>query len=981
MPFNPYAIPQVDTRGIRPGPVVSPLLGLREAIAANAAMIRAARIGGGGGGGGRGIATGGVGDPRYGRVVTLPDGTQAWAQGKDAKERDAQELQIRSNYARGILAKDPKYQELTKDITKLSIDGQKDRLRQLNELVPNLSPQLGLDEKQTKKLLTAGINENIAEREKALKNTSFLGSTWEAISLGAQNLYDSIRQIGKSSEEQLAIANAAQERQRQADENNVYRDEMNRRRAEGRSNIGMMLSPTGLGIMAGESLGDLGATLLAQGGGSLIGGALGSLLGPAGTAAGASIGGRLIGAGLGAAAGGALASAPTSDFSVDRQIAASDMSDADKIAAIENNNAGLYGAGLGAAIFGPAQIAGAAVRRFVPAAAQNIAARTANKLARPTGTVAGDALRTVPANMIDASTLGGAFQIAQNYAYNNATGDNIPLTTGLGEAMAAGALLGVPMGLAGARGSVVRKEYWDNKTMPPTRADVDTGTPVSDIQRAGINLDQLMRDVQAGNNSARLLNQMRRGMYQKTSSTTTPMPASVRAPNFGGNDFGPIDTFYSQINRAMDAVPMPVTTSDVSVPLPNFAPRQGAAETGMTAMTKADMSALRREKEPDNFKFTLSNIMASKDPAQVPALLSGLSISKSLSKKQKAFVKEVIDNGNAGADTGRGASSKTAGLDGNGRQAEAAADSANIVDDSAGTAATQGDIAAPTNAVSGEIIDGNPPVEIGGNAGTPAPNPTATATPETVTVGQGIGGPETANREPGGGRAAANAPQPDTGAGGGEPAQRARKRIIVDESNAGKQPDVKNQGQEIEASPESEKAVNQMVEQLELPVKEQLAREQAADVQLAGDIGINPKDIGIETATEPKAEKDTQPTLIKGSLDDWRIALMNKFSTSELNKMAGIRGNDPYKVYHLLAEAQSRLELGKKLTKSQDKFLKNLEAAGAPAWKPEKGITDTAIANAEQAWANNMDVTPEQMLEKTPDKSLEKSVNNPECGV
>lgn len=498
MPTDPFAIPQVQTNALqRVGPVLNPVQGLRDIVAAYATIARMNRMASGGGRGGGGGASG-VGNASKGRWVRLPNGQTVWVMGTTQNERDSEEAKIKADYARGVLAKDTKYQELTQGFDRLSVPGKRERMQQVREHMEAIAPTLGMDPQQSVMLGTAGIRENIAAREKAIKDVSFLDSTWDAIKRGASDLGRAITTIGASPQEKQAAARASNEEAQQAAANNAYLDEMNRRREEGRSTLGMALRPTGLGITLGESMAGLGGTLAAQGLGGLAGGAIGALAGPGGAVAGANIG-RTIGQLAGAAAGGALASAPLSEYSNVRRIEASDLSDSDKLAAIEKSNAGLYGAAAGAIPLGPGAGLGMALRQIPRTAPYGLG--TLSKLAAPAKTYTGGVIKGIAPNAIDAATLGAGFNVAGNYAYNQATGQAIPLTEGLGDAIMEGAILGLPMAFLGARGTAARRGVWDaNQTARENRSAINNlNTQVSAaapnqprMLNDGLSLKQLM---------------------------------------------------------------------------------------------------------------------------------------------------------------------------------------------------------------------------------------------------------------------------------------------------------------------------------------------------------------------------------------------------------------------------------------------------------------------------------------------------------
>lgn len=517
MPTDPYAIPQVALNNLQHvGPVISPMQGLREIIQAYATINRMNRMasGGGRGRGGSGWSGvpgeySGVGNPSKGRWVKMPNGKMEWAAGTNAKDRDKSEAELKSAYARDVLAKDEKYQKLiqgdekTPSFEKLSVPGKRERMQQVREHMAEIAPALGMNPQQSVMLGTAGMAENIAAREKAIKDTSSIDTIWDSISRGFTNFGRAISTIGATPQEKQAAARASNQEAQEAAANNVYLDELNRRSEEGRSTLGMRLRPTGLMVTLGESLPGLGGTIAAQGVGGALGGLAGGFFGgPAGAAAGSTLG-QTVGRFAGAALGGAAAAGPLSEYSNVQRIEASDMSDAEKLAAIEKSNAGWYGAAVGAIPVGPAAATGMALRQ-IPRAMPRVG--VLSRMAKPAQTYTGGVVKGLVPNAIDAAALGAGFNVAGNLAYNSATGQNIPWHEGLREAITEGAILGLPMAFMGARGTAGRYNAWDTRnttreTNIANRQAVDTlNRQISEVAanqphmlNEGVNLE-LMRE-------------------------------------------------------------------------------------------------------------------------------------------------------------------------------------------------------------------------------------------------------------------------------------------------------------------------------------------------------------------------------------------------------------------------------------------------------------------------------------------------------
>lgn len=442
MPNSNYGIPQIQMTGLRNVPQYNPFLGLREALLMQRALMPR------GGGGGRG----GVpqeGDPRYGEYVMLPDGTRKWIRAKTDKQRAEGKAAVITEYRNKVLEGDAEYKAAVDGLSQLSVAGQRERISKLRGMAPRLAPKLGLSESDTVKLLTSDAEKSANARERMVNDApgEFWGSLWR----GAQNLWDSVATLGDNAAEQLTRARAANAREREAIQENAFLDEIQRREQEERSTAGMKFGTfRGLRNLLGESLTDLGAVVAAQGGGAAAGAALG--------AAAPVPGGALAGGLLGGMLGGAASNAPLAGFQFARRIADDDtISDADKIRMLEDNNAALYGAGVGALTASPAGWLGKGLAA-VPGRIGQTAAALSSIPARTTMRAIG---KSAAQNAFDASVLGASDLITQNLAYNQATGRETPLTEGLGEAIASGAILGLPFGLMAGRGARARRAAWE----------------------------------------------------------------------------------------------------------------------------------------------------------------------------------------------------------------------------------------------------------------------------------------------------------------------------------------------------------------------------------------------------------------------------------------------------------------------------------------------------------------------------------------
>lgn len=798
MPTDPYAIPQVALNNLqRVGPVISPMQGLREIIQAYATINRMNRMasGGGRGRGGSGWSGvpgeySGVGNPSKGRWVKMPNGEQKWAPGTNQKERDAAEAELKSAYAREVLAKDGKYQELTKGFDSLSVPGKRERMQKVREHMAEIAPALGMNPQQSVMLGTAGMAENIREREKAIKDTSFVDSLWDSVRRGATNAYRAITTIGATPQEKQAAARASNQDAQEAAANNVYLDELNRRSAEGRSTLGMRLRPTGLGITLGESLAGLGGTIMAQGAGGAIGGIVGGFFGgPAGAAAGSTLG-QTIGRLAGAAAGGAAVAAPLSEYSNVQRIEASDMADAEKLAAIEKSNAGWYGAAVGAIPVGPAAVTGMALRQ-IPRAMPRVG--VLSRMAKPAQTYTGGVVKGLAPNAIDAATLGAGFNVAGNLAYNRATGQNIPLTEGLGEAIMEGAILGLPMAFMGARGSAGRYNAWDTaQTKRETRNTVNTLN--RQVSERAANQPRMLNE---GINLRRLSipqDNIEYALRQATGNTTPIARQNVL------DSLSPIITALSEPGRIASPVRpgvpenkpivIPPQNFDANTPAPAPTPTPTPKTLNEKPLTNTERNALRSIKQQDVFFTELGKLLDARTPEAQQKVLADIKTSGKFAPIQKdwadTYRRTYIDNGKQSAD-GSGVE-PTAGL---GRAEQPGKGNINPEYNNTGSSAatdTQSLTPPPADTTVAETPTGNPATETGRNDGTGPQNTGENKTPERVVVEQGTGGTDNANGKPGAIPATDVSAKPGEGAGSSEPPSGAGERRTPDETNVGEQP-------------------------------------------------------------------------------------------------------------------------------------------------------------------------------------------------
>lgn len=459
MPNNPFNfnIPQVQTHITSSVPKLGASLGalIKMQQAEAVAAARAARAAMAGGGGRGRIPQ--EGDPRYGMYVDVPqkDGVKKprWVWGTNAKERAAAAAKAITDASNDIIAGDEALQKDLANFERLSVPGRKevlDKVRQTH--APRLAQILGVSGEELSKQLTTGLDQSIKAREKAINAAGLGTQLLDAGKTIVRRGVDAIGSFFDSSAEKLARGHAAEEAEKQALKDNAYRDEIARMQAEGRSTIGFQLSNYGRSaIMHGGSL----AAMIAP---AVVGGAVAGVPG--------AIAGGAAGAGLMSRA-----------EALERVAGDPNLTEQQKLETIAPTAAlsGGISAALGAIPIGPANLMRPALVRHAlskQVAKKGIPEAVASKMlpeateaetkaatAAWINAQAGTVLRPGPytpnlyqsigGHAVNAGALGGAFQLGSNAAYGMGTGQDVPLTEDLGEAVLGGAVLGLPFGVGG----------------------------------------------------------------------------------------------------------------------------------------------------------------------------------------------------------------------------------------------------------------------------------------------------------------------------------------------------------------------------------------------------------------------------------------------------------------------------------------------------------------------------------------------------
>lgn len=469
---NPFAVPHTQVTSLKtsmPDPSQS-LAALMKMQMAQQRMALAAARAAGGGGGRKGPQEG---DPRYGRYAMVPqkDGTKkpVWVWGTSGKERDNAEAKAISEATQAILSGDEALQKDLANFESLSIPGRKevlDRVRQTH--APRLARTLGVSGEELSKQLTAGLDESIRAREKDIDKAGLGTQLLHAGKQIFRNITDAIGAIGETPQQQLARGKANAEAAAQDAKENAFIDEIQRLEAEGRSSTGFQLENWGKSaVMHATPL----AAMIAP---AIAGGAIGTMVAPGPGTLGGLVSGATIGAGLGGAVGAGL---PAAGEAMARVATDPNLTEAQKEDVIGQTAAisGLTAGAIGAIPVGPASLVrGALAKRAVAKAFPEGVSATVARQLTPAATAAERAAaekaflqaqtkswtpnlwQQMGIHGTNAAAIGGAFQVGSNAAYGIGTGQDIPLTQGLGEALMSGAILGLPFGIGGRARSMFK---------------------------------------------------------------------------------------------------------------------------------------------------------------------------------------------------------------------------------------------------------------------------------------------------------------------------------------------------------------------------------------------------------------------------------------------------------------------------------------------------------------------------------------------
>lgn len=462
MPFNPFDIPNIKVTSLNPrlpDPMQSLAQLMKMQIQQQRMALAAARAAG------RGGARNYEGNPRLGRYAMVPqkDGTRkpVWVWGTTDKERDKAEAKAIDEARQEILAGDKNFQDAIAGFADKSKAGMTETLDKVRkEHLPRLAQTLGMSGEEASKYITGGLQKTLDDYSKKIDDAGVGTQIKQGLSQFWRNTVDAIAGIARTSEEQIAAGNANREAAAQDLKENAWQENLERMRAEGRSTVGEQLSsPFRAAAMHGTQLGAMIAPAMAAG-------AIGTMIAPGP--------GTLIGAGIGGALGAGL---PSAGEAMARVAGDENLTPAQRAESIGTTGlvSGLTSGAIGAIPIGPASVARpalvraalgrqvakqgvpeAVLSRMAPGATEAEIKGAANEWIRgQAGTVlrpgpyTSSIYKGVAEHAVNAGILGGAFQLGSNAAYNLGTGQDLPVTEGLPEAVIGGAALGLPFGIGG----------------------------------------------------------------------------------------------------------------------------------------------------------------------------------------------------------------------------------------------------------------------------------------------------------------------------------------------------------------------------------------------------------------------------------------------------------------------------------------------------------------------------------------------------
>ena len=733
---------------------------LKQAMSTANMMARMYRRMYGGGGRGKGAW-------HYEIDPTAPNGfRRVWVEGGTDKERKAYLEAMRRGAAVKAL-QDPEVAKLRAGMENMSVHKQKQILDDIRRNhVERLSKQYQVPANDILQELGTADAQLDSQLKKINADSGFWNTLWDAASRESTKIADAITGVGEDARAEFERGKLRLEKYQQATEENAYLREQQLREQEGEGFLSRQTGPGSsflgmMGSLIGGQAADTGAPLAGMGAGAAAGTAT---AGPVGAAVGGLIG-----------AGAAGSQIEKINF-IDRVVADPNLTDEQKIAAIEagSGSAQLMGGALNALPLNLARVAapvrnavaragiGRLGREFTEAGGgalgeqvlRNAAARRAENIANESW-LRTYATRAVPQAAVETGLANVGTVVGQNAIFNEATGQDTPLSEGVGESVVA-SVLGAPFFGAFNVRSYPRRNNSGNTTGFGAASAVFNQSTYDRSFRSGLkeyfrkNRNFNPDDVQ----KAYTANGMSVDQYRAFVDTLEAEGFSKKVVDRLRESFveSPITNRERALYDFTSKITAETTPAEVDAALQAYFQAGGTPEMVERFLKDGSLTPKRRDKNT-----SLVDVNA-----------------KRLKNFQRAHINEGLlrnkengatVNGEASGNAGSGAEQAASFMGSDGQARTGSPDAADTASNSRVATDTGTPDAAPADSLAQEAARRGEPVEGGRTGGAAQPgerqNQAAEVLVEPAGTGRGTGADSGRSGEP----AAAGSAQPDTGAG------------------------------------------------------------------------------------------------------------------------------------------------------------------------------------------------------------------------
>ena len=396
-------------------------------------------------------------DPTKMRTVFVP--------GSTASTREATLASMMNVEAANAIKNDKAIQSKLVGFDSLDVGRQRDVLADIRTNdINRVSKAYGVNSGELYKQMFSGLQEQVTATEQDLDDTGMLKTFWDKAKQTYYTAENYISMLGDTSEEKLDKAKTYLEKTQAITDSNPYLSNQDKMRSAGDSLYDVLSNEkssllTDVGGMVIEESADTGLELALPLIGGAIGGALGSFAPGPGNVIGAT-----VGSSLGAGASALIGSLTGGQDAVLRIASDPNLTDEEKLAILES---GTYakGSALGAAT------------AAVPFGVAKLAPKIAPKLAEKVATAATKS--PVASSMLGASLGGAAINVpnvmGQNIIYEQSTGTETPITTGVTDALLQSLIFGSAAGGAtGIARQAARNKISDDQEVQEQPTTTDT---------------------------------------------------------------------------------------------------------------------------------------------------------------------------------------------------------------------------------------------------------------------------------------------------------------------------------------------------------------------------------------------------------------------------------------------------------------------------------------------------------------------------